>query len=75
MHQSHFYTSQRHKSAFIEMAQRQAEVARLLDGMGLAQSGWLSRLARSLARQAGSLLDRLTVGVGEWMGEHGLPVA
>jgi hypothetical protein len=74
MNQSHFYASQRHRTAFVEMAQRQAEVARLLEKTGLAQSGWLSRLARSLARQAGSLLDRLTVGVGEWIGEHGVPV-
>ena len=75
MSQSHFYASQRHKSAFVEMAQRQAEVARVLEKTGIAQSGWLSRLARSLARQAGSLLDRLTVGVGEWVAEHGVPVA
>ena len=75
MYQSHYYASRGHKSAFVEMAQRQAEVARLLNGTGIAQPGWLSRLARSLARQAGSLLDRLTVGVGEWMAEHGVPVA
>jgi hypothetical protein len=75
MHQSHFYTSQRHKSAFIEMAQRQAEVAHLLDGTGIARPGWLPRQARSLARRADSFLDRLTAGVGEWMAEHGLPVA
>jgi hypothetical protein len=74
MSQSHFYASQRHKSAFIEMAQRQAEVARLLEGMGLAQPRWLSRQARSLARRAGCLLDRLTAGVGEWMAEHGVAV-
>jgi hypothetical protein len=66
---------QGHKTAFIEMAQRQAETARLLHETGLAQPGWLSRQARSLACRADSLLDRLTAGVGEWMAEHGVPVA
>ena len=75
MNQSYFYASQGHKSAFVEMAQRQAEVARLLGETGIAEPGWLSRQARSLVRWADSLLDRLTAGVGEWMTEHGVPVA
>jgi hypothetical protein len=75
MYQSHYYASRGNKSAFVEMAERQAEVARLLDQTGLAQRGRLSQQARSLARRADSLLDRLTAGVGEWMAEHGVPVA
>jgi hypothetical protein len=75
MYQSHFYVSQGHKSAFVEMAQREAEVARLLDGTEPAQPGRLSRQARSLVRWADSWLDRLKAGVGEWIAEHGVPVA
>ncbi len=75
MYQSHFYASQGHRTAFVEMAQREAEIARLLNGTGLARPGWLSRQVRSLVRRADSLLDHLTAGVGEWMAEHGVPVA
>jgi len=75
MHQSHTYASQGNKTAFVEMAQRQAEAARVLHETGLAQPGWLSRQARSLARRAEPLLDRLMAGVGEWMAQHGVPVA
>jgi hypothetical protein len=75
MYQSHYHASRGNKTAFVEMAQREAEAARLPDGTGLAQRGWLSRQARSLARRADSLLDRLTAGVGEWMAEHRVPVA
>jgi hypothetical protein len=75
MKQSHFYASQRHRTPFVEMAQRQAEVARLLDETGPALLGWLSRQARSLACRADPLLDRLAAGVGEWMAEHGVPIA
>lgn len=74
MQQSHTYASQGSKTAFVEVAQRRAETARLLNEAGLAQPGWLARQARSLAGWAVPRLDRRFAGLGEWMAQHGVPV-
>jgi hypothetical protein len=63
MYRSTSYASQGTKSAFVEMAERSAKTARLLQGARAAQPARPPQQPRSLARRAvslsGQLLNRL----------------
>jgi hypothetical protein len=65
MYRSTSYASQGTKSAFVEMAERSAETARLLQGARVAQPGRRPKQMRSLARRAASTLDHLLAGPGK----------
>lgn len=67
MYQSPTYASQGSKTVFVEIAQRRAETARLLQEARVAQPGRLPKQTRSLAHRTVSHLDHLLEGLGKWM--------
>lgn len=67
MYQSPTYASQGSKTVFVEIAQRRAETARLLQEARVAQPERLPKQTRSLTRRAVSHLDHLLEALGDWM--------
>jgi hypothetical protein len=67
MYQSPTYAGQKRKSVFVEMSERSAETARLLQQAREARAEKLPKQKRSLGRRAGSELDHLLQRMGKAM--------
>lgn len=67
MYQSPTYASQGSKSVFVEISERSAEAARLLQEARLTQPGKPPKQTRSLARRAVSQFDHLLERLGKRM--------
>ena len=65
MHLSHTFAGQNSKSVFVEMSERSAETARLLQEARQAQPAQLPEQKRSLARWAAAQWDHLLQRTGQ----------
>jgi phage terminase Nu1 subunit (DNA packaging protein) len=65
VHLSHTFAGQKSKSVFVEMSERSAETARLLQEARQAQSAQLPKQRRSLARWAVVQWDHLLQRIGK----------
>lgn len=65
MHLSHTFAGQKSKSVFVEMSERSAETARLLQEARQAQPAQPPEQTRSLARRAASHWDHLLQRIGK----------
>jgi hypothetical protein len=65
VHQSPTYAGQKSKSIFVEMSERSAETARLLQYAREAQPAQPPKQTRSLARRAASQWDHLLQRMGK----------
>jgi hypothetical protein len=74
MYRSTSYASQGSKTAFVEMAQRSAKAAQLLQEAGVAQQGQRPKQLGTVARRAASKVDHLMEGLRGTMTRSGAGV-